>query len=64
MNLKIIFNDMRTIKQQAYHKKRCSYCMGTGLDILNKTKPCPVCSSEQVIINKKDNQHVKNNDHY
>ena len=37
---------MKTSKQQDYHKSRCSYCKGTGLDIFNKNQPCPNCSKE------------------
>jgi len=41
---------IKTTKQYNRDKKRCTYCGGTGLDIFDKTKSCPFCTAEIMII--------------
>ena len=43
-----------TEKQQKHYTKICKYCRGTGQDIFNKSKPCPHCNTNEVVLSKKD----------
>lgn len=50
---------MKTLKQQKYNQQRCKYCMGTGRDIFDKSKPCPNCSKEEVILSKEEVRELR-----
>jgi reverse gyrase len=39
-----------TQKQQRFYTSICRYCGGTGIDILNKSLPCPHCVLPYVIV--------------
>lgn len=47
----VIEKKVKTTKQQDYHKRRCTYCSGSGIDTFNKSEPCPNCSKDPAIVN-------------